>query len=635
MPTIVNVTTQALRSGAATLATAAAPGPPPPRHWALDPQLALALPIAFAIALAAVSLLPAVRHHVAQMWSFWGAVAVLVVWAAVLLLAAQRQGRQLGLEIVLRKQHYLQACAQFSVFLYWGWYWREVYDSVHLIAAQILFAYAFDMLLAWSRRETYTLGFGPFPVIFSINLFLWFKPEWFYFQFLMVAVGFLAKELIRWDKDGKRVHIFNPSSFPLGLFSLGLLLTGTTSITWGQEIAHTFELPPHIRLWIFLVGLPGQFLFGVTTMTMSAVVAVFGFGLAYHWIFGTYYFVDAFVPAAVFLGMHLLFTDPSTSPRTELGRILFGVLYGLGIVALFALLGRLGAPTFYDKLLAVPLMNMTIQLIDAAARSRWLHGIDPARLGRALKPRQRNLVYMTIWAVAFVVVSDPASAYRPRRWVPFWQQACVEGQRNGCQLLSQIETLYCTQGSAWACNDLGLLVTAGRATSTMEPREAFERACALQMQAGCTNARLSAADAGPSAASAYRRASPLPADYSILLQEGQGPIEGLPAPELFDRACKQGWVDGCSRLAAVSFAPNGGRRDVPGAMSALDRACTLKAPSACADLGVILQEGDGVAADPEKGRDYLKKACDGGFRPACDRLADPGPSRDPSPPSTR
>ena len=27
------------------------------------------------------------------------------------------------------------------------------------------------MLLAWSRRDAYTLGFGPFPVIFSINLF--------------------------------------------------------------------------------------------------------------------------------------------------------------------------------------------------------------------------------------------------------------------------------------------------------------------------------------------------------------------------------------------------------------------------------------------------------------------------------
>ena len=147
----------------------------------------------------------------------------LAAWNAVLAASARRAGRALTLEIVLRKQHYLQACAQGSVLLYWGWHWRQVYDSAHLIAAQLLFAYAFDMLLSWSRRDTYTLGFGPFPVIFSINLFLWFKPDWFYLQFLMVAVGFAAKELIRWNKDGRRAHIFNPSSFPLAVFSLGLL----------------------------------------------------------------------------------------------------------------------------------------------------------------------------------------------------------------------------------------------------------------------------------------------------------------------------------------------------------------------------------------------------------------------------
>jgi hypothetical protein len=45
------------------------------------------------------------------------------------------------------------------------------------MAGQLLFAYAFDMLLGWSRRERYTLGFGPFPVIFSINLFLWFRRK--------------------------------------------------------------------------------------------------------------------------------------------------------------------------------------------------------------------------------------------------------------------------------------------------------------------------------------------------------------------------------------------------------------------------------------------------------------------------
>ena len=32
------------------------------------------------------------------------------------------------------------------------------------------------------------------------------------------------------------------------------------------------------------------------------------------------------IPIAVFLAMHLLITDPSTSPRTELGRIFYGIL---------------------------------------------------------------------------------------------------------------------------------------------------------------------------------------------------------------------------------------------------------------------------------------------------------------------
>ena len=106
-----------------------------------------------------------------------------------------------------------------AIFVYWGWYWPPVYESAYLIAAQLVFAYAFDMLLGWSRRDTYTLGLGPFPVIFSINLFLWFTPDWFWLQLLMVAAGFAAKELVRWRRDGRDVHIFNPSSFPLAVAS--------------------------------------------------------------------------------------------------------------------------------------------------------------------------------------------------------------------------------------------------------------------------------------------------------------------------------------------------------------------------------------------------------------------------------
>jgi hypothetical protein len=256
--------------------------------------------------------------------------------------------------------------------LYWGWFWRPVYDAAPLIVAQLLFAYAFDVLLCWSRRDTYAFGFGPLPIIFSINLFLWFKPDWFYLQFVMVAFGFAAKEFLRWEKDGHRTHIFNPSSFPLAVFSIGLIATGASDITWGNEIAITQFYPPHIYLVLFLAGLPGQYLFGVTTMTMSAVLTTYVFGLFYFAATGIYFFYDSYIPISVFLGMHLLFTDPATSPRTELGRILYGVLYGLSAVALYQLLGTAGMPTFYDKLL---------QVLDAPAAPACLH----IRLGGHLR----------------------------------------------------------------------------------------------------------------------------------------------------------------------------------------------------------------------------------------------------------
>ena len=174
-----------------------------------------------------------------------------------------------------------------------------------------------------------------------------------------------------------RAHIFNPSSFPLAVFSLGLILTGTSDLTWGQDIASTQFYPPHMYLMLFLIGLPGQFFFGVTSMTMSAVVTTYLFGLLYFAATGIYFFYDSYIPIAVFLGMHLLFTDPSTSPRTELGRLIFGVLYGLSTVALYELLGSAGLPTFYDKLLQVPLLNLSIKLIDRAARSKDAASVRP------------------------------------------------------------------------------------------------------------------------------------------------------------------------------------------------------------------------------------------------------------------
>ena len=185
---------------------------------------------------------------------------MLIAWTAALVTAATHSGRVFTLQVALRKQHYVQACAHTGILLYWGWYWRPVYGAAPLIAAQILFAYAFDILLTWSRRETYTLGFGPFPIVFSMNLFLWFKAEWFAWQFVMIATAFTGKAMLQWTKGGRRTHVFNPSALALTVMSIGLLLTAKSDITWGREIAITQFYPPQM-LFLFVVSLPGQLLF--------------------------------------------------------------------------------------------------------------------------------------------------------------------------------------------------------------------------------------------------------------------------------------------------------------------------------------------------------------------------------------
>ena len=510
-------------------------------------RLILSFPFACAAGLAGLVLLPEVAPGSRLYWSLCGAAGFLAAWSALLALGQTRRPRPLALDIVLRRQHYVQALAQASIFLYWGWYWREVYDSAHLIAAQLLFAYAFDTLLALSRRDDHTLGFGPVPVVFSINLFLWFKPDWFYLQFVLIAAGFAAKELIRWNKGGRRVHIFNPSSLPLGVCSLVLLLTGTSSITWGYEIANTLNYAPQIYLFIFLVSLPGQLLFGVTTMTMSAVVTMYLFGLAYFASTGVYYFFDSYIPIAVFLGMHLLFNDPSTSPRTELGRILFGVLYAAGVIALYAVLDRATIPTFYDKLLAVPVMNLLIQVIDRVAQSNALRHVDPAALGRSLTGPRRNLRYVGVWAVVFMAISAAQGVGDNHRgqWVPFWQQACTEGRTYACRNLGNLVSNYCRARSGWACNEFGILINP-RQNPEFATR-AFREACDLGYEPGCANL-------DESAWSAPRRTAPAAADYQVILQGNKGPLGDVAPEALYSLACEQGFRDGCQR-AGIEAAP--------------------------------------------------------------------------------
>jgi hypothetical protein len=355
----------------------------------------LLLPLALTAGLLGLSFLPRVQQHPTLIWSFWGTVIGLLVWQGWLRQhlegAAPRR-----FDVVLRKQHWIQAILHTSVFIYWGTYWAPVADHFWLLVGQLLFCYVFDMLLAWSRRERYTLGFGPFPILFSTNLFLWFHDDWFYLQFLMLGVGFLGKEFVRWNRDGRRVHIFNPSAFSLGLFSLALLATGTTNLTWGDQIATTLNLAPQPYLFLFVVGLVAMYFFSITLVSAFAAAALFGLSALYTQIVGVPFFIDSEIPIAVFLGLHLLVTDPSTSPRTASGKLIFGLLYGATVFGLYELLGLFQQPTFYDKLLCVPLLNLGVQRIDQLAKKlpqtflvgrRAPHRRQPRVLGGGLRQR--------------------------------------------------------------------------------------------------------------------------------------------------------------------------------------------------------------------------------------------------------
>jgi hypothetical protein len=498
----------------------------------------------FAAGLLVLSQFPVLQQRATVRASLVFAALFLLAWSGVLF-GLLRRGQKVALEIVPRRQHYLQACQQGAVLLYWGYYWREVYHAWPLIAAQLLFAYGFDSLLSWTHRRTFALGFGPFPIIFSINLFLWFKDDWFYWQFAMVALGFLAKEFLRWTRDGVNTHIFNPSSFPLAFASVLLLIANASQTTWGSEVAQTQFYPPQMYLAIFLFAMPGQYLFGVTSMTMSAVVTTYVFSAVYYAATGSFFFSDSHVPIAVFLGMHLLFTDPATSPRTDVGRIVYGVLYGLTTCLLYSVLIRVGMPGFYDKLLQVPLLNLSAGLLDRLARSPALRRIDPSswslpRRSRDAAKAGRHLAYMSVWAVAFAGMS--ASGYlgdrHPGQWVPFWQKACAADARSACEDLYFLQDGYCEDGSGWACNELGILLAEhydNRGRAAME----FERACGLRFSAGCDNT------VAITQGAMFRRDAPTVADYRFILRGSKGPFQDLEPAQLYARACVQGWPGTC------------------------------------------------------------------------------------------
>ncbi len=508
----------------------------------------LILPGAVAAALAAFLLHPGVRNTPGALWSFVAAAAGILAWTGWLFASRRRSGEPLVLEFALRTPHWMQTLAQGALLVWWGTHVEMVRSWAPMILAQLLLAVALEGLFAWTRRGRYNAGLGPIPVIFSVNLFLWFTGPWFFFQFAMIGLVYAGKEFVRWQLDGRSRHIFNPSALALFVAAVALIATGQTEITLGIEIAQSQFFPPQMFLVIFLAAVPAQLLFGVAMMTVPAVLTILTFGLVYHAATGIYFFYDAYIPISVFLGLHLLFTDPATSPRSDGGRVIFGLLYGSGVILSVFLLDAVGAPNFYDKLLPVPILNLLAPRLDRAAEAIAAKG--PALLATFQRGggARRRVATVALWGSAFATMSLAGGVgdHHPGQYYPFWRDACEAGDERACNYSGVMLQNFCDLGSGWACNEFGVLLVALDRNFVGATGE-FERSCRQGFGPGCGNLEgLARGDPELADGAGFQRAGPSIEELPIVLRGSKGPVTERSPAALIALGCDRGWGElGC------------------------------------------------------------------------------------------
>ena len=300
-------------------------------------------------------------------FSIAGSWVCFLIWQIALYWRERESGLSLRVQPVIRLPHYFQGTVQGCHYVYLGLYYESIADYLPLIAFQLIVAYTTEMLLCWWRGRAWNVGFGPFPIIGSINLFLWFQPQYFYWQILLVVFAFCTKEFIRWDREGRSSHIFNPSAIALAVTALLLMASGSTTMTTGVNYILAYEVPPNFFEFMFLFGLLLQVFFATTLVTFGAVLAfsVIFYGsllaLGQPLLFFIFHI-------NVFLGLNLLATDPATSPRSDFGKVLFGLSWGAAIWVCYVLLVFLELPSYYDKILTVPIVNLMVPLFERAGK---------------------------------------------------------------------------------------------------------------------------------------------------------------------------------------------------------------------------------------------------------------------------
>jgi hypothetical protein len=507
----------------------------------------------------------------------------------------------------------------------------------------VVFLYVLDMLVCWARRDKWIAGFGPIPIIFSMNLFLWFRDDWFYLQFVMIAIIVFGKEFLRWKRDGHSTHIFNPSAFALFLTSVVLLATHNTPMTWGVEISSTFNLSPYIYIEIFLLGLIVQGLFSVTLVTLSAAAALCALDLAYTGATGLYQFVDFNIHPAVFLGLHLLVTDPATSPRKNFGKVIFGAGYGVGVFLLYGWLDSHGMPSFYDKLLCVPFLNLTVRALDRGsialsawlARRKWVveGKLQSLQALASWTPQKANFGFMGIWVGLFGVMTITGflGGKHPGSDPAFWARACDAGKTQACHVFGRTLDVECQHDSARGCFALGTLLSEGKGVprDPVGAARSFKHACDMGFDNACGSLIAMVKTDGDGVLSEPCSRGDGASCFMLgsLYYGGQGVSRDLErSAALFQQSCTAGFARGCGQLGESYLFGEGVPKDMIKARQILDKACDARYGPACFNVGIIHRQGIETPKNEGLARARFQQGCDLGYRNACEALSPTQPA---------
>jgi hypothetical protein len=272
--------------------------------------------------------------------------------------------------------HLVQSLAQASVYFYVALFWDGIREQAPYILLQLVFAHLFYFALTYWRERKIRYGLSMFPIVLSINLFIWFYPRYFIFHLLMVAAAILAKTYLVRERNGRIGHIFNPSGLVMAAAAVLVILGNWDYAIRTNELLSAYVRTPHILLWVFAAGCFSQWAGKVQPVAMGAYIALIFSMILADGIVGSA-FQHHWVHPSVFIGITLLITDPVTSPKNKWPQFVFGMAYGLSVVPLVYLLTVTGNKGFYDKILFVPVLNYLapyfekLTLGERPALPRW------------------------------------------------------------------------------------------------------------------------------------------------------------------------------------------------------------------------------------------------------------------------